>query len=278
MSATVAPNYATEMRWVTSNQAAHWLATINIGNRAISSAEERRWVDRFNTGRYMPTHQGIAFDESGHLLDGQTRLSALVKSNLGGIWIMVTTDVPRAAFSVMDAGRNRQAAQLIPGPHATAKGAAARLMLDYPRFAFPSGKVDTTDLIEVYTAHRDSLDEAAGLAHGVYKATGIQPAVHTALLATVLSSNGSPVDSITSWVEGLSTGASLEATDPRLLLRNRWSVDKSRLNSGGRDARADAAYYLVRAWNAYVTGEAIARLQLPRGSKVTAENMPEVAR
>ena len=278
MHTTPKPQFTTELRWVTRDQAAHWLATVNVGNRSASQAEERRWVDRFNLDRYQPTHQGIAFDEDGHLLDGQTRLAGLAKSDRPGAWFQVTMNLPRATFAVMDAGRNRQAAHLIPGPHATAKGAAARLMIGYPLIISPTSKVETAEVMEVYEAHADALDEAALLAADVYKAAGIQPAVHTALLATVISAVGAPRAAVPSWVEGVSTGASLSIGDPRLALRNRWSVDKSRLNSGGRTTRAEALFYVVRAWNAWATGESLTKLQLPRGSKVTAENMPEVVR
>lgn len=272
------PGMTPEPQWVTKAQALNWLASLNRGNRAISEAQVRLWVDRLNLGRYQTTHQGIAFDEAGLLLDGQTRLEALTRSAQRGFWVQVTTNVPRSAFAVMDAGRNRQAAQLIPGPHATAKGAAARLLATYPKLMPSTQRLETAQIIDLYRAHEVAIEDAASLAHRVYRAAGIQPGVHTALLAVVLSADGPPARLVNAWVDALESGAGLESDDPRLALRNRWSVERARLNSGGREGRTDAAFYLTRAWNAYVEGTPMTKLQLPRGSKVTAENMPEVTR
>lgn len=272
------PGISPEPRWVTKSQAQDWLA-LNKGNRSVSESHVRIWIDRFNLGRYQTTHQGIAFDEAGLLLDGQTRLTGLIRSEVAGMWVQVSTGVPRSAFAVMDAGRNRQAAQLIPGPHATAKGAAARYLLSAPRITQPkSGRIETTVLLDSYEAYREAIDEASLLAHQVYRECPIQTAAHTALLALVIASDGPPVSRIPEWVEGVSMGAGLPADDPRLALRNRWSVDRARLNGGGRESRDMAAYFITRAWNAYILGESMTKLQLPRGSKVTFSAIPEVAR
>lgn len=273
------PSISPEPRWVSRELAAEWMDSINVGNRSQSEAHVRLWVDRLNLGRYQTTHQGLAFDENGMLIDGQTRLAALVRSDVPGMWIQVTTGVPRAAFAVMDAGRNRQAAQLIPAPHATTKGGAARLLLSYPKLLQPNGKrLETADILDSYDTYKDAIDDAAVMAYTVYRGCGIQPAVHTALIAAVIAAAGGPASMLPGWIEGLATGAGLDEDDPRLALRNRWSVDKKRLNSGGREARTEAAFFLTRAWNAYVDGVPMTKLQLPRGAKVTADNMPEVTR
>jgi len=271
------PGFTTETRWVTPEQAAKWLDTLNVGNRAISPGEVRRWADKFHLGRYQCTHQGIAFDPDGNLIDGQTRLAGLALSGVPGAWFQTTYNLPRSTFDVMDAGRARQAGQLIPGPHAAAKAASARLLLSFPRLAVPTRKVDIEEIIDSYMAHRDAIDSTAILANQVYRATGIQAATHGALLAIVTSSGGPAASLVAPWVEHLVTGAGLDAGDPRLALRNRWSVEGRALSTGG-NGRFSGAYLLTRAWNAYATSQPMTRLQLPKGSAVSNSDIPEVVR
>jgi hypothetical protein len=65
---------------VTPSQAEKWLAKNHPRNRNISL----RLVDAFTAdmlaGEWRLTHQGICFDGEGQLIDGQHRLTAVVKS------------------------------------------------------------------------------------------------------------------------------------------------------------------------------------------------------
>lgn len=271
------PQFHTELVWLTKERAAAWLRDVNSNNRARSEAEVRRWVDRFNLGRYQPTHQGMAFDEDGIMVDGQTRCEGLVRSDLPGIWIQVTTNIPRSTFDVIDVGRARAAGHLIPAPFSNEKAAAARWLLEYPRLSYPANKVDTEIILDAYDAHRESIDKAIEMTRECYRSTGISHSLHGALLSLVISSEGQPASLIPEWVNGVTTGAGLDVGDPRLALRNRWAVDQAFIRSGAIGTRA-GMFLLVRAWNAYATGEKLTKLQLPKGSKANNNNLPEVTR
>jgi len=65
---------------------------------ALSSAMQR--------GEWITTHQGIAFDETGRLIDGQHRLEAIVNSDLK-IKMLVARGLSEKAFSVLDSGMKR---------------------------------------------------------------------------------------------------------------------------------------------------------------------------
>jgi hypothetical protein len=56
---------------VTPVMAAQWLER-NVDNRRIRKHKVRQWSIVIRQGRWKLTHQGIALDENGHLLDGQT--------------------------------------------------------------------------------------------------------------------------------------------------------------------------------------------------------------
>ena len=94
-----------EVTIVTPDMAKQWLQcnTTNRRYRPEWAAQLRGAIER---GEWITTHQGIALDEVGNLLDGQHRLGAIVAAGVP-VKIMVTCGLPKAAFTVMDRGRNR---------------------------------------------------------------------------------------------------------------------------------------------------------------------------
>lgn len=100
------PSLTTVMTFVTPEMARNWLENNNQGNRNV------RWGDvdllrrQIEGGTYEPTHQGIGFYEDGTLADGQHRLHAIVKANVG-VWILVTTGLRRSTVHKVDKGIGR---------------------------------------------------------------------------------------------------------------------------------------------------------------------------
>jgi len=56
-----------------------------------------------DSGEWQLTHQGIAFDKDGNLLDGQHRLQAVINHGRG-VEFMVTRNLPHEVFSSLDRG------------------------------------------------------------------------------------------------------------------------------------------------------------------------------
>jgi len=63
-------------------------------------------VEDIKNGRWRETHQGIAFDTDGWLVDGQNRLEAIAESGIGVV-MMVCFDVPKEGVPVFDTGSVR---------------------------------------------------------------------------------------------------------------------------------------------------------------------------
>lgn len=63
-------------------------------------------------GKWRLTHQGIAFDEFGHLSDGQNRLMAIVEAGVP-VRMWVFRGVPRESMDAIDIGKNRTAADTL---------------------------------------------------------------------------------------------------------------------------------------------------------------------
>lgn len=91
---------------VTPVMAANWLDHANSRNRPISQAVVDRYARDMRGGRWRLTHQGIAFDPNGVLLDGQHRLWAVFYAEVPvemHVWFNVSPD----SLMVIDGGRGR---------------------------------------------------------------------------------------------------------------------------------------------------------------------------
>lgn len=83
----------------------------NNSNRAISEATLKRYVVDMKNGYWSETPIPIVFDEYGVLLDGQHRLSALVKANKS-FYFYIATD-KRENYSKYDIGKKRSPSDLL---------------------------------------------------------------------------------------------------------------------------------------------------------------------
>jgi len=257
---------------ITPDIAAEWLEHRNKGNRRISAHIVKQYAQAMREGRWMITHQGIAFDATGNLADGQHRLNASVESGVT-FQAMVTVGVPRETFSVLDTGWKRQANQLIDHPNRTIIAAAARIVgyidglipKDVPiQGHVAPNKVDNDLIIHIYQQWPE-LSSWAAPAQMAPRSTGIIPSAH---LAAIAQAARSPYEHlIESWFEGVNTGAGLEAGDPRLTLRNRF-IQGADIRGHGTARMARSYQLIAKAWNYYAQGQSISHL------KVLADQKP----
>lgn len=76
----------------------------NVGNRALRPSHVETLRASFERGEYVQTHQGIAFDTKGRLIDGQHRLTAIAALKDGTFPMFVTHGLDRdSVFPVTDA-------------------------------------------------------------------------------------------------------------------------------------------------------------------------------
>jgi hypothetical protein len=96
----------TETIRVTPEIAKSWL-TRNVINRALSEKHVDDLVWEVKNGKWKLTHQGIAFNVLGELIDGQHRLHAIIRANLP-MDVRVTFNVEGGYDSPIDNGRVRR--------------------------------------------------------------------------------------------------------------------------------------------------------------------------
>lgn len=92
---------------ITPAMASNWLSHNTI-NRPMRRYDVDGYIAAFKRGEYKYTHQGIAFADSGELLDGQHRLQAISEMPPGfSVEMLVTRGLDKEAFLVIDKGRKR---------------------------------------------------------------------------------------------------------------------------------------------------------------------------
>jgi len=84
----------------------------NTTNRPVSRSVVRSFAEAMQRGEWIVTHQGIAFDVNGVLIDGQHRLAAIVEADVP-VDLTVFTDVDDGTFDVLDTGKRRNAADVL---------------------------------------------------------------------------------------------------------------------------------------------------------------------
>jgi hypothetical protein len=85
------------------------LLEANTTNRPLSRPVVRAFAEAMRRGDWLITHQGIAFDVNGVLVDGQHRLAAIIEADLP-IDVTVFTDVAEGTFDVPATGMIKSAA------------------------------------------------------------------------------------------------------------------------------------------------------------------------
>jgi hypothetical protein len=113
MIATAKPAARTEpycnLMTVTPTMALNWLENANTNNRKISEFYIKRLARDMTAGRWQLTHEGIAFDPHGVLLDGQHRLWAIVTADMP-VEMYVFFNIPPEALPTINGGRVRSLA------------------------------------------------------------------------------------------------------------------------------------------------------------------------
>jgi energy-converting hydrogenase A subunit M len=157
-----------QIMFVTVDMAKELLKNRNPKNRSGKHVERniKRLEKAILSGKFRFTHQPIAIDENGMLLDGHCRLEALIRAaskvkNLA-IPFLIIRNAPLDTYVVLDSGKNRTVvdrAQEGGRYYTSISGRAAKRAL----FGMKSNKVIDDcvllDLVEVHEENLRTMDE-----------------------------------------------------------------------------------------------------------------------
>jgi hypothetical protein len=246
--------------------ALRYLETVDA-NRKISDKNVSDFVGMMRRGEFYCSPQGIVIDINGRLIDGQHRLWAVVETE-GTYDFYVTENCDPTVFKVLDSGKKRTASDgiSIAGyKDANLLASAIRVVNSWtnaPNNSWTAGQstITTEQALNLLADHPD-IEDHKTVAHQVRIKLSCSPAV--ALAAVYMIHHEGDEGSATDFFEGLVSGVGLQAGDPRLVLDDRFR----RLQIAARTARQNVrdtreqAMYIVKAYNAFIAGRSIQKLQ-----------------
>lgn len=122
-------------------------------NRAISWPQVMVYARDMLAGNWKLTHQGVAFNEAGELVDGQHRLHAIVAANRT-VEMQVTRGLEDASRLVIDDHRRRSPADVLAIENGTALNTlfvAILGIMDGPRIANRFSKAELNDAYHLHS-------------------------------------------------------------------------------------------------------------------------------
>jgi hypothetical protein len=239
----------------------------NSMNRPLTRSRVVEYAAAMERGEWLVTHQGIAFDSAGVLLDGQHRLAAIVEADQT-IEMTVFSDVPDGTFGVLDTGKKRSAGDTlaVEGEKSTNQ-LAAMLKIVYlydtrPELAWSgrASRLSNPQVLELLEEHPNIRD---------YVHVGEQIGQATGMIKTAAGASSYLIDrrnrraALSEWYEGIIEGTGLGKGDPRLAFRNamhQMSRQKAGQPLRRKDSREHVAIYLT-AFNAWSDGERVRTLR-----------------
>lgn len=260
---------------VTPEKAQEYLSR-NASGRPITSSTVSMYARDMTAGCWHVTHQGIAFDEDGYLIDGQHRLSAVVLSGKT-VRYLVTRGLSRDVFPSLDLVDPRTSADWfhsVGEKHASQLAAVARRAFFW-KAGRPWSKRPSpshAEIAKTYAEH-PRLAEAASFARGWPARRTLAPAL--AGFCWWLFSDCDEGEAAY-FMESLRTGENLQEGSPILALRERLAADRARGDRAryarGYQRQEISQLLAIDAWNHYRKRHKLTKLQLP--SEVSDESFP----
>ena len=200
--------------------------------RHLSSPRVKKFAAAMKAGEWRLTHQPIAIDSHGVLIDGQHRMAAIVQS-AAKCQFLVAYESDAQTFDVIDTGQARTAADslAIAGyTNVNVLAASVRLLLTYPsivgtksNLSSAGRNVTTAQIIEYLESEQGSVvPHAATEADAIARMWGRYGAKTWLTAAVTLAlQSGLQRDILAEFLSKLRTGEMLAAGSPILAMR-RW--------------------------------------------------------
>lgn len=229
----------TSIQTITPAKAAQWLtAHINRDNRALRKTTVDYLASEIERGKWQITHQGIAFSDTGRLLDGQHRLAAIVQANKS-VEMMVSTEMEEDTFQVIDCGlkrANHERIHLVNDP-AQNRQMCASIRLYLAQVVTRLNVAAVSQIEDEFIKNSDHWMWAVGGLHG-HNPKLNRPAIVAALMVYHLVNTPMAIE----FLAGFLSGEDLKSGSPMLKLRTIALAGSAKDNSYWRAQGAMRAH------------------------------------
>jgi len=262
---------------VTPALAAH-LLTKNPSNRTIKKNLVRKLTREIQLGRWETTHQSIAIDTDGNLIDGQHRLTSILAAQTP-VKIRVTINCKPETMEVVDVGKSRTISDMLKMDnyaHPKQTCAALNQVIRYERFPnrwwTSEGTVVTSKDVKIryQELSDDGVSIDACIREAAKRSDSFQPLSPSiaASFAIIAHANQVNPGAIDGFFDELAEGINLRRNSVIRLLRNRWLSATKTMYPHAHTSQIKLAE-MITVFNAHMTGKDYEKLP-----PVKMPNMP----
>jgi hypothetical protein len=252
---------------------------LNTRNRPLRDGKVEFWRLLMRNGHWRYTHQGVAFDLTGALQDGQHRLEAAAREGFT-LDINVSVGMPVENFTAVDTGAPRSGSDTLAvegRSNASILAAATKLIFVYDRYGVEMrtgirARMPNDSLAEAASKYGKRLDDAVAWAKTIRSKKGAPKMSSNALAAGIflISRRLNKTDPrVEEFLRGFRDGSELASGDARNALRTfMFNMTNTRTR---RVSVEDQLGIFIKAWNLWVNGRGTNNLAFRRD-----EIMPRV--
>jgi hypothetical protein len=234
----------------------------NTNNRNLSSGRVSRYANDIINNRWVEdTGELIKIDTDGCVVDGQHRLSAIVKANKG-IYIHIATNVNKNVFDVIDSGKSRTSSDVLQIAGVSNATKIASFIQSYNQFMSTKYRYEHANIehsmtskmiLEYYNENKVFIEEVIKYASLFYNQfqkvwNHGDVALFYGLFTTVDKRLGHE------FMRELCQGTDV-TNDTIILLRNRLIADK--VNSTNKMLANHRRALVIKAWNSFYLGKSL---------------------
>lgn len=219
---------------ITPDMAKKWLAVNHQNNRAVIISRVRQYADDMTAKRWRITHQGIAFDEQGRLVDGQHRLLAIVQANIP-VNMYVATGLDEGSIFAIDGGRSRNLSNVLEITGALPKNVAARYVVARATIIhrllyndIRGAQINKTQFDAIWSKYGDDLTWADAHIKGSYGAGVLDRKIRSApVVGAIVVAHKVMPKQVEEFSDQLLSGLGVDKDDPAISLRRHLDAIQS---------------------------------------------------
>ncbi len=252
-----------EIKTITPSMAEKWLRVNNTHNRPLYEKTIENYAREMKAGAWTVTNQGIGFADDGTLLDGQQRLSAIVKAGIP-VKMLVVTGLPRTYANngsgelftqdVIDGNKPRTPGDILHLSHgvdnANAKMAIANMIVCAIKGVRKISPRVAYNIINLYS---DEIEFAFSNRRQV-KGLSYTPAMTGIILAAKVD-----LDKAMDFKEKYFNGVKLDTGSPALTFRE-YMIGRINKHGAGRGIRMTVLNYCLTALKHHFDGKPLRKL------------------
>lgn len=261
-----------EILTITPELAAQILEVNSENQRHVTKSHMWHMAQVMEKGQWRLNGETIVFSSEGKLMDGQTRMHALIHSGTSQRFIVVRGIDP-AAFPSINRGKVRSHGNIMEIAkikNSTLSASIGNGVLNYRRArsvnAGKGGSLNSyvrpssEDILSEYCKNAQQYEFAIHLAQSCKKI--VAPSISGTVAALAIIEKKHTEEEVRFFWDKVNTGTELTKNDPILLLRNRLLENN---NTKAKLGQSLLTMLSIKAWNAFVSSKSLGVLRVMEG-------------